>query len=184
MPPSETCYKRRLASTGDQSSNQPTEIAMTTAQTELQVEAQQGIELCRKGRWKDGLDILGRIAEADRQGTELPGLFYSYLGYGIAHYQRKVREGLALCQHAIKVQFYEPENYLNIARVHLLRRNRRKAVEAIHQALKLSPRHPGVLRLLKEIGYRRRPVIPFLSRDNPLNIWLGKMRYQMQQDKD
>lgn len=153
----------------------------TTAQTELQIEAQQGIALCRKGKWKEGMAILGRIAEADRQGTELPGLFYSYLGYGIARYQRKVREGMALCEHSIKVQFYEPENYLNLAKIHLLRNNRGKAVEAIHQALKLSPKHPGVTNILRKIGYRRRPVIPFLSRNNPLNIWLGKMRYQMRQ---
>ena len=155
----------------------------TTAQTDLQSSALEGIELCRKGKWKDGMDILGHIAEADRQGTELPGLFYSYLGFGIAKFQRKTQEGVALCQHAIKVQFYEPENYLNLARVHLLRHNRGKAVEAIHRALKLSPRHPEVLKVIREIGYRRRPVVAFLSRDNPLNVWLGKMRYQMQQSK-
>jgi hypothetical protein len=157
---------------------------MTTAQTDIQTEALQGISLCRKGHWKEGMDILGRIAEADRQGTELPGLFYSYLGYGIARYQRKLREGLALCHHAIKVQFYEPENYLNLARIHVLRSSRGKAVDAIHKALKLSPRHPEDLKLIKQIGYRRRPVIPFLSRKNPINVWLGKMRYQMAQHKD
>lgn len=156
---------------------------MTTAQTDIQTEALQGISLCRKGRWKEGMEILGRLAEADRQGTELPGLFYSYLGYGIARYQRKLREGVALCEHAIKVQFYEPENYLNLARIHLLRSNRGKAVDAVHKALKLSPRHPQVLRLIKDMGYRRRPVIPFLSRNNPVNIWLGKMRYQMAERK-
>ena len=156
---------------------------MTTAQTDLQSAALHGISLCRKGSWKEGMDTLGRIAEADRQGTELPGLFYSYLGYGIARYQRKTREGIALCQHAIKVEFYEPENYLNLARVHLLRHNRGKAVDAIQRALKLSPRHPEVLKVIKEIGYRRRPVIPFLSRNNPLNVWLGKMRYQTAQSK-
>ena len=51
-------------------------------------------------------------------------------------------------------------------------------------ALKLSPRHPEVLKLVQEIGYRRRPVIPFLARSNPINIWLGRMRYEMQQRKE
>lgn len=167
----------------DRSARMNAQSDTTTSQTSINSEALHGISLCRKGKWKEGMDILGRIAESDRQGTELPGLFYSYLGYGIARFQRKPREGLALCNHAIKIQFYEPENYLNLARIQLLRSNRRKAIESIHRALKLSPKHPEVLRLLKEIGYRRRPVIPFLSRNNPLNIWLGRMRYQMEQKK-
>lgn len=152
---------------------------MTTAPTQLQTGAQEGIQLCRQGKWKEGMKTLGLIAEADRQGTELPGLFYSYLGYGIAKFEGRAKEGLALCKHAIKVQFYESENYLNLSRVYLLRNRRSRAVQALQQALKLSPRHPEAVKLAKQIGFRRRPVIPFLSRDNPLNVYLGKMRHQM-----
>lgn len=153
---------------------------MSTTKTELNQAAQRGVEACKRGHWKEGLAVLGKIAEADRQGAELNGQFYSYLGYGIARYERRVKEGLALCQHSIKVQFYEPENYVNLARVHLLARNRRKAVEALTRALKLNVSHPGARALAQEIGWRRPPVIPFLSRGNFLNRILGKMRHQMQ----
>jgi len=156
---------------------------MTTDQTNLQSAAQRGIDLCRQGRWRAGLEILGQIAEADRQGTELPGLFYAYLGYGIARHERRGKEGLALCKHAIKVQFYEPENYVILSRVYLLRERRGKAVKALHQALKLNARHPEALKLAKEIGLRRRPVIPFLSRDNPVNRYLGMLRHRFSQRK-
>jgi tetratricopeptide (TPR) repeat protein len=162
---------------------------MTEAETnakstnKLQGAAQRGIDLCRAGNWKAGMEILGKIAEADRQGTELSGLFYSYLGYGIAAYERRGKEGLALCQHAIKVQFYEPENYVMLARVYLLRRRRGKAIDALQRALKLNPRHPAAVKLAKEIGFRRKPVIPFLPRGNPLNIALGKMRHSLSQKK-
>ena len=109
---------------------------MKTTITELNQAAVRGVEACKKGQWKEGLAVLGKIAEADRQGAELHGQFYSYLGYGIARYERRVKEGLALCQHSIKVQFYEPENYVNLARVYLLARNRRKAVDDRRQRLR------------------------------------------------
>lgn len=152
--------------------------------SKMQEAAQRGIDLCRAGNWQAGMEILGQIAEADRQGTELSGLFYSYLGYGIARYQRRGKEGLALCQHAIKVQFYEPENYVLLARVYLLRRRRGKAVESLQRALKLNARHPEAVKLAKEIGFRRRPVLPFIPRNNPLNKALGKMRHSMRQGKE
>jgi Flp pilus assembly protein TadD len=152
---------------------------MSTTITELNQAALQGIEACKKGQWKEGLAVLGKVAEADRQGAELNGQFYSYLGYGIARYERRVKEGLALCQHSIKLQFYEPENYLNLARVHLLARNRRKAVEALNRALKLNASNPGALALAREIGWRRRPVIPFLPRSNFLNRLLGRLSYRL-----
>ncbi len=154
---------------------------MSTTKTELNQAALKGVEACKRGQWKQGLAVLGKVAEADRQGAELHGLFYSYLGYGIARYERRVKEGLALCQHSIKVQFYEPENYVNLARVYLLARNRRKAVDALTRALKLNATHPGATALAREIGWRRPPVIPFLSRDNFLNRLLGKMRHQLRQ---
>lgn len=152
---------------------------MSTTITELNQAALQGIEACKKGQWKEGLAVLGKVAEADRQGAELNGQFYSYLGYGIARYERRVKEGLALCQHSIKLQFYEPENYLNLARVHLLARNRRKAVDALNRALKLNASNPGAIALAREIGWRRRPVIPFLSRSNFLNRLLGRLSYRL-----
>jgi tetratricopeptide (TPR) repeat protein len=158
-------------------------IDSNTSKTRLQEAAQRGIDLCRAGKWKAGMDILGRIAEADRQGTELPGLFYSYLGYGIARYEKRGREGLALCQHAIKVQFYEPENYVLLARVYLLRHRRGKAIEALQKALQLNARHPEAVKLAREIGFRRRPVLPFLSRSHPINKALGKLRHSMSQGK-
>jgi len=154
-----------------------------TSTNEMQEAAQRGIDLCRAGNWKAGMEILGKIAEADRQGTELSGLFYSYLGYGIARYERRGKEGLALCQHAIKVQFYEPENYVLLARVYLMRRRRGKAIEALQRALKLNARHPEAVKLAKEVGFRRRPVLSFLARGNPLNRALGRIRHSLSQGK-
>lgn len=147
-------------------------------QQQLQV-VEKGIALCRAGRWKEGLVCLAQVAEADRERLQLGSLFYSYLGYGIARYQRRYWDGLSLCEHAVRMEFFQPENHLNLARTYLLRRNRRKAVEALHNGLRLDGTHGGLRRLQRDLGYRSRPVISFLSREHPINRWFGWLRHRV-----
>ncbi len=135
-----------------------------------------GIECCRRGDWNEGLRYLGKLAEGG-ESSDLPGVFYSYLGYGIALCQKRVDEGLKLCQHSIKVEFYEVENYVNLARTCLLARDRRKAVRAVLGGLKIDPHHPELLVLYRELGIRSLPVLPFLDRQNPVNQLLGRIRH-------
>jgi hypothetical protein len=137
---------------------------------------QRGLDCCRRGLWEDGLRHLGRITTAQGRG-DLPGLFYSYLGYGIAHREQRVREGLQLCRHAVKIQFYEAENYLNLARTSLLARDRKGAIRATRDGLRMDPRNTHLRNLLKEMGTRKSPVLPFLDRSNPINVFLGKLRH-------
>jgi hypothetical protein len=138
---------------------------------------EKGLTLCRRQEWDKGLRLLGLLAEGPDRSS-LPGLFYSYLGYGIARVEGKVAEGLKLCQHSIKVEFYQPDNYLNLARTHLLTRNRKEAVDAIRRGLKIDPNHVELTALSRDLGVRRPPVIGFLSRDNFLNRLLGAMRHR------
>ncbi|HKH48708.1 MAG TPA: hypothetical protein VKM72_28925 [Thermoanaerobaculia bacterium] len=149
---------------------------MHVAQPDFSDVLRRGIERCRQGDWEVGLAFLGRIAEAERSSA-LPGLFYSYLGYGIALRQRRVQEGLKLCQHSVKVQFYEPENYVNLARTYLLAGDRPAAVRAVLDGLRVIRQHPELLRLHQELGIRAQPILPFLGRSNPLNRLLGRLRH-------
>lgn len=119
---------------------------------------------------------LGRVAESGEPSSSLPGLFYSYLGYGIARCQGKVKEGLKLCEHSIKVEFYESENYLNLARTSLLARDRAGAVRAVRGGLKIEPQNLELLALYRDLGIRQNPAIAFLSRRNPFNMLLGRIR--------
>jgi hypothetical protein len=134
----------------------------------------QGIDCCRKGNWVEGLRHLGWIAERGT-ASSLPGLFYSYLGYGIALSEQRIDEGLKLCHHAVKLEFYQAENYLNLARTCLLANDRAGAVRAVRAGLKIDS-HPGLLALQKDLGVRSSPVLPFLGRSNFLNQALGRLR--------
>lgn len=139
--------------------------------------ARRGIELCRQGDWQGGVVLLARVAEEKDPGAELPGRFYSYLGYGIARYERRVREGLALCEHAVKREFYQPDNYLNLARTYLLANQRRKAIDAVIAGRQVDRRHRGLARLHRELGIRRPAVLPFLDREHLINRLLGRLRH-------
>jgi len=142
-----------------------------------------GIECCRRGDWNAGLRYLGQIAQTEDTSTGLPGLFYSYLGYGIALRDRRIRDGLKLCKHSIQVEFYQGENYLNLARTCLLARDRKGAVQAVRGGLKVDRQNPQLLALYKEMGIRSLPVLPFLHRNNPLNVFLGRIRHSMRGGK-
>lgn len=141
--------------------------------------AEAAIELCKAGDWSRGLTILADLVKDRGLSEAVPGVAYSYLGYGIARYQRQVKEGLRLCEHAIKAQFYHPDSHLNLARVQMLAKNRRRAVAALAQGLSLDPRHAGLRALQAELGTRKRPVLGFLKRDNPVNKTLGRLRHQI-----
>jgi hypothetical protein len=135
----------------------------------------KGLALCREGEWSNGLFFLGKIAEAGRTAA-MPGVFFTTLGYGIARYQQRAEEGLKLCRHGVKLQFYEPENYVYLARTALLCENRAEAVKAVRGGLKVDPNNAELQVLSKDLGIRQLPVLSFLSRSNPLNRLLGRLR--------
>jgi hypothetical protein len=137
-----------------------------------------GIECCRRGDWNAGLHHLGRVTETG-DASGLSGLFYSYLGYGIAMRDKRIREGLKLCRHSIEVELFEPENYLNLARTCLLARDRKGAVKAVRAGLKVDRNNQKLIVLYKEMGVRGQPVLSFLDRSNPLNVLLGRIRHAL-----
>jgi Flp pilus assembly protein TadD len=158
-------------------------LAYDTQAIDLSVVVERGLRCCREGDWENGLKLLRKAARKDRKGGKLPSAFYSYLGYGSARFEGQRKDGLALCLHAIQVGREEPDNYLNLARLYLLTNDRRRAVAAIHRGLKLDSRHHPLLALRASLGYRRKPVIPFLSRESWINRFLGGRRHRRQLDK-
>ena len=100
-----------------------------------------------------------------------PG-WYSSLGYCIAKERGHVTQGFELCHQAIK---HEPENsvhYLYLGKVHLLAGNKIEALETLRQGMSKGS-SPDIERLLVAIGTRKPSVLSFLSRDNPVNKYLG-----------
>lgn len=140
---------------------------------------ESGIDHCRAGRWDKGVEYLHYVAARAPEGLGEAGLFLSYLGCGLARTQGRAAEGLALCEQAVKVEFYQPENWANLAEVLLLSGRRGEAINAIEQGIDIDSRYGRLEVIHRRIGRRRAPVLPWLPRSNPLNHLLGKVRSQL-----
>lgn len=104
----------------------------------------------------------------------------SWYGLTLVVVERNLSLGALYCDEALRAAGPQPELLLNLARVQLFLGHRERAVRAIAKGLELSPRDPGLRAAQGAMGWRRRPVLPFLSRDNPLNVWMGKLRHRWQ----
>lgn len=141
--------------------------------------AWRGIELCRQGDWQKGFYWLSLAADSRVETSAVPSLFFAYLGYGLARLQGETDEGVRLCRRALELDIYQPENYYYLASALLLTEDRRSAVDVIEQGLQIDATHEGLQSLKTEIGQRRRPVLPFLARDNFLNRSVGRLRHRL-----
>ncbi|HEY3307736.1 MAG TPA: tetratricopeptide repeat protein [Desulfuromonadaceae bacterium] len=100
--------------------------------------------------------------------------WYSFLGFCIAKERGHVTKALELCQTAIQ---HEPDNPVHeyfLGKVHLVAGHKAEALQALREGMNKGGT-PEIEQLLKTIGMRKPPVIPFLSRDNFLNKYLGKI---------
>ncbi len=157
----------------------PTESDDRIARDRQTAVYERGLERCRAGQWQDGLVDLAWLAERGSHG-EVPALCYSYLGYGLACHRGQIKKGLRLCKHAIKLEFYQPQSYVNLARTALLSdRYRRQAAKAVLDGLEIAPEHPELLELQQELGARRSPIVRFLSRGALPNRLFGWIRHQI-----
>ncbi|SRR6266568_1190812 len=101
-------------------------------------------------------------------------LWHSRLGFCIAKQRGQLTRAFELCRTAIE---HDPGNslhYLYLGKVYLVAGNTYEALQAFRQGMILGG-SPELKRMLEAIGTRKLPVISFLSRDNLLNKYLGKI---------
>lgn len=132
----------------------------------------RGKELQAEGR---GAEALEHFRTAQRLDPANPR-YRSYYGLGLALVERRFNEALELCRSAAKEEFFNPELYHNLARVHLAFGFKAEGLRYIRRGLMIDPGHAGLLQELEDLGVRRLPVLRFLPRRHPLNRWLGRIR--------
>ena len=139
---------------------------MPNASTEMPFE--EGLKALNNGRTGAALDWFAKaVAE------EKTPLAVSYLAYCRAKEEGKSKESIALCMEAVKDEPKNPDIYLNLGRVYLLAGQRRPAIRAFDLGLRYG-KSPQIINELALIGRRKNPPLPFLSRNHPLNKFLGK----------
>ena len=136
--------------------------------------------LTADGNIEEAIEIFEQNLKLLSEGTigdrRVAASAFSYYGLCVAKVRRRYAEGVKYCQISLRTNPLDPDHRANLAMVYLEREDRSKAVEALNAGLRLDSRNKRINRVLDIIGRRRPPVIPFLSRNNPLNVWLGKKR--------
>jgi len=98
--------------------------------------------------------------------------WYSRLAYCIAKERGQLTRAFELCRSAIAIEPREPIHYLYLGKVHQLAANQFEALQTFRQGMTLGGL-PEIEKNLAAIGARKPPVLSALSRDNPLNKYLG-----------
>lgn len=141
-----------------------------------------GCAYLKEGNYTEALHYLHlqkSMYETDPD-REIPAEFLSSYGIALAYAESRFSEAVNYCSRAIRKQFYNPEFYLNLARVYQRANRRASAVSVLYKGLKVDTSHPGLLKAVRQLGIRRPPVLPFLPRRNVLNKYLGILAARLQ----
>jgi tetratricopeptide (TPR) repeat protein len=101
-------------------------------------------------------------------------LWHSRLAYCIAKERGHLTRAFELCRAAIANDPTNPVHYLYLGKVYQIAANQYEALQTLRRGMALGGL-PEIEETLAAIGTRKPPVIPVLSRRNPLNKYLGKI---------
>ena len=127
-----------------------------------------------RGEYDKALRVLHRLYGSDASSVPADGL--SLYGYCLARIENRTKLGIECCTLAIQKQPYESRHRVNLVQIYLAAGSRRKAVDVLEQAMRQLADDPAILAIRDSMGYRRRSTFPFLRRDHPLNVMIGKLR--------
>ena len=138
----------------------------------------RGLNAFEQNRRKEAMALIEAAIELDRKlGQGRPQARYlSYYGICLAFERNDIREALRFCREAVTIEGYNADIRSNLGRVLMRAGRRREAYLHFVKGLRMEPRHAHILRAMRQMGIRRRPVLPFLARTNPLNVMLGRFR--------
>lgn len=115
----------------------------------------------------------------------------SYYGYLTATVEKRYDEGIKICKKALEnlgpivspdQRFIYTMFYLNLGRAYLAGGEKKLAIEAFNNGLRVDKSNHDLLWELKKLGTRKKPPISFLSRNNLLNKYLGKLQSKLKKD--
>ena len=102
--------------------------------------------------------------------------FRSYFGLCLGLGERRFDRALELCRSAAKEEFFNPALYHNLARLHLAFGFKSEGIRYLRRGLMIDPQNEPILKEMRSLGVRRKPVLSFLRRDHLVNRWFGRLR--------
>lgn len=115
---------------------------------------------------------LARVCFENAVNEERNPAHCSYLALALAKSRGEYDRAINLAEEAIAADPQNSIHYLNLGRIFIAANRKPEALEILRAGVQVE-RDPEILRQLNELGNRGRPVLAWLSRDHPLNKYLG-----------
>jgi tetratricopeptide (TPR) repeat protein len=132
----------------------------------------QGRDALATGAAPEALEHFRSAHQIDRVNPR----YRSYYGLSIGMVERRFDRALELCRSAAKEEFFNPDLYHNLARVHLAFGFKAEAIRYLRRGLMIDPANAAMHEDLRMLGTRSRPPLGFLPRRHPLNRLAGQLR--------
>lgn len=127
-------------------------------------------ELIRENEFEEALKILVEQSYSPKTPAEI-----SFLALAEAATKHTYKSSVDKCIHALEKWPTNVDIYLNLSTILYLAGRRDLATLKLLRGLTYHPEHKGLKKLHKRLGIRRQPALPFLSRNNSVNIIAGKI---------
>jgi tetratricopeptide (TPR) repeat protein len=141
----------------------------------------------RSGKQKEAFRVL---QQASVMYPDDP-VILSYYGCLQALVDKKYRSGVDTCKKAIVLlkkkrssgeEVLYPVFYLNLGRAYVAAGKRKEAIEAFEKGLQYDYGNNDLKKELRSMGTRKRPLVPFLDRSNPINKYIGMILHPTKKD--
>jgi len=134
-----------------------------------------GLAHLRDGQTFEALAAFRQAASLEPQNP----YFLSYYGLALGQASRNWDEAEALCLAALRMRRQVPQLYLNLAELYRTRGRVADAVETLTEGLRYTASDVKIKEALAHYGTRRPPVLSFLPRRHPMNMFLGRFRHRV-----
>ena len=143
----------------------------------------------RKGNQKEAFSLLQQAA----LGYPNDPFILSYYGCLQALVDRKYRAGVENCKKAISLihrgssfgeEMLYPVFYLNLGRAYVAAGKRKDALDAFGKGLKYDNSNRDILKEMRGLGSRKKAIVPFLDRSNPINKYIGLILHKANKAPD
>ena len=135
----------------------------------------KGLALFERGAMEDAKVFFQTVHDMDAGHAQAR----SYLGVCVAVSERRFEEGVALCTSASKQEFFNPDSYLNLARVHLDFGFKGEGRRFLLRGQMIDPANEAIKSELQKLGERVPPVLRFLPRRHLINRLLGTAKHAL-----
>jgi tetratricopeptide (TPR) repeat protein len=155
----------------------PAAVGAPERDEELEQLLAKGQELYRDGQLEDAHGAFGKAHRRRPSDARCQ----SWYGLTLILVERNSNLGVRYCEEAVLrgSGADDPGAWLNLGRAFAALGYRNRALRVFQKGLEVSPEHALLRQELEQLGIRRKPVLGFLPRGNPVNRMLGRLRHRL-----